>query len=170
MSYIYCTQKLAKEMGIKLSPSTRQQVGLGNWYANLLRVDRRKCVLFTHEQTLYSLFVANLKKPAIQRLDEIFVEALSDQLKQEKFSLNLIEEILEEYEGKIEYAKTESRSLLGSMNDFAHLIKAEVNFHKSLENVDPDILGKRLNRTPFSAINFEYPQTLFRSRIEQRLN
>ena len=170
MPYICCTQKLAKEMGVKISPPTTQQIGLGNWYANLLRIDRRKCVLLTHEQTLYSMFVPSLKKQEIKCLDQIFMNALSDHLKHESFSCDLIEGIMAEYEGKIEYAKTESRSLLGSMNDFAHLIKAEVHIQRSLENANPEILGKRLNRTPFSAIGYEYPQTLFRSRIEQYLN
>ena len=28
-----------------------------SWHANLLRIDRRKCVLFTQDATLYSVFV-----------------------------------------------------------------------------------------------------------------
>ena len=28
-----------------------------SWHANLLRFDRRKCVLFTHDASLYSVFM-----------------------------------------------------------------------------------------------------------------
>jgi hypothetical protein len=50
MSLIHCTKKLLKELGNPplqhpdTSPDTQ---GLGNWYANLLRIDRRKCILGT---------------------------------------------------------------------------------------------------------------------------
>ena len=170
MPYICCTHKLAKELGMKLSSPTTQNEGLGNWYANLLRIERRKCVLFTHEQSLYSLFVPSLKKPEFQHLDDIFVRALFKQLHAEMFTQGQIEKILEEYDGNISYAKTENRSLLGSMNDFALHIKSEVQSRQTLANVDMLLLARRLNRIPFKAIGFEYPETLFRLRLEQSLN
>jgi hypothetical protein len=152
---------------MKLSLPITQKEGLGNWYANLLRIDRRKCVLFTHEQTLYSLFVPSLKKPEFQRLDDIFVRVLFKQLQAEMFTQGQIENILDEYDGKIKYAKTENRSLLGSMNDLAFHIKSEVQFYQTLANVDVFSLIRKLNHIPFKAIGFEHPETLFRLRVEQ---
>ena len=170
MPYICCTQKLAKELAVKLPPPLAQNDGFGNWYANLLRIDRKKCVLFTHEQTLYSLFVANLKKPDFQHLEDIFLQALFKQLRVEMFTQGQIENILEEYDGKIKYAKTENRSLLGSMNDLAFHIKTEVQFQGGLGNADMILLARKLNHIPFKAIGFEYPETLFRLRLEQHIH
>ncbi len=170
MPYICCTQKLAKELGTKLSSSSSGNEGLGNWYANLLHIDRRKCVLFTHESTLYSVFVTGLKKPEFQCLDDVFVQALFKQLRAENFTQGQIEIVLNEYEGKIEYAKTESKSVLGSMNDLAFHIKYEVQRSGSLANLDILSLTKRLNVTPFKSIGFKYPDTLFRLRIQQSLH
>ena len=167
MPYICCTQKLAKELDAKLYSPLTNSDGLGNWYANLLRIDRRKCVLFTHEQTLYSVFVPNLKKPEFQHLDDIFVQALFKQLREEVFTQGQIENVLEEYDGNIKYAKTDNRSLLGSMNDIAFHIKYEVQLHKNLANVDIFSLVRKLNHIPFKAIGFEYPETLFRLRVDQ---
>jgi len=50
---IHCTRKLLKELDVSLIepdsyPSNTE--GLGNWYANLLRIDRRKCLIFTNEK------------------------------------------------------------------------------------------------------------------------
>lgn len=60
MRILYCTQKLLKELNV-LPLSDPGEVssseGLGNWYANLLRIERRKCLLFTNEKTLYSFLV-----------------------------------------------------------------------------------------------------------------
>jgi hypothetical protein len=33
-----------------------------DWYANLLWVERQKCLLFTHAGTLFSVFVAGVRK------------------------------------------------------------------------------------------------------------
>ena len=57
-------------------------------------------MLFTHEQTLYSLLVPNLKKPEFLHLDDIFVQALFKQLRVEMFTQGQIESVLEEYDGK----------------------------------------------------------------------
>jgi len=170
MPYICCTQKLAKELGVKLSTTPTQSEGLGNWYANLLRIDRRKCVLFTHEQTLYSLLVPNLKKTEFQQLDDIFVQALFKQLRVEMFTQGQIKSVLDEYDGKIKYAKTENKSVLGSMNDLALHIKTEVQIHKDLANIDMFLLARKLNRIPFKSIGYEYPETLFRLRLDQNMH
>ncbi len=167
MPYICCTQKLAKELRIKPSSPQSENTGLGNWYANLLSIDRRKCVLFTHEQTLYSVFVPNLKKPEFQHLDDVFVQALFKQLREEEFTQGQIERILEEYDGKIKYAKTDNRSLLGSMNDLAFHVNDVVQSHQNLAHVDVFSLVRKLNNIPFKAIGFEYPETLFRLRVGQ---
>jgi hypothetical protein len=66
-SSIHCTQKLLAEIPDRLiDPSASGE----SWHANLLRIDRRKCVLFTHDATLYSVFVPGLKKAEFERLRE----------------------------------------------------------------------------------------------------
>jgi hypothetical protein len=167
MPYICCTQKLAKELAVKLPPPLAQNDGFGNWYANLLRIDRKKCVLFTHEQTLYSLFVANLKKPDFQHLEDIFLQALFKQLRVEMFTQGQIENILNEYDRNIIYAKTENRSVLGSMTDFAWHIKFGVDDQGGLANVNILELARKLNSIPFKSIGFKYPKELFRALVEQ---
>ena len=65
VTLIHCTAKLLKELGSPTlqSPANEPDTqGLGNWYANLLRIDRRKCILFTNEKTLYSFLIPKVKK------------------------------------------------------------------------------------------------------------
>jgi len=56
MRLLHCTQKLLKELNVELTAPVEARTNpdeLGNWYANLLRFDRRKCILFTSEKTLF---------------------------------------------------------------------------------------------------------------------
>ena len=66
MRLLHCTQKLLKELGKPplQNPDTSPEnsEGLGNWYANLLRIDRRKCLLFTNEKTLYTFLIPKVLK------------------------------------------------------------------------------------------------------------
>ncbi len=64
MTLLHCTAKLLKELKNPLlqNSDTPNPEGLGNWYANLLRIDRRKCILFTNEKTFYSFMITKVKK------------------------------------------------------------------------------------------------------------
>jgi hypothetical protein len=70
MRTLHCTLKLLKELGnppLQIStPETHE--GLGNWYANLLRIDRRKCLMFTNEKTLYSFLIPRVMKQNLKNL------------------------------------------------------------------------------------------------------
>ena len=60
MLTIRCTQKLIKELvaaSHTLTPEPGELPPLEEWYANLIRTERRKCVLFTHADTLLFFFV-----------------------------------------------------------------------------------------------------------------
>jgi len=51
---LHCTQKLLEELGNPhLQNPDEPATVLGSWYANLIRIDRRKCILFTNEKNLY---------------------------------------------------------------------------------------------------------------------
>jgi hypothetical protein len=48
---LHCARKLLKELGSPaLQNPDEHNTGVGNRYANLLRIDRGKCVLFTNDK------------------------------------------------------------------------------------------------------------------------
>ena len=89
---IHATQKLLAEIPAALID--HNAVG-ESWHANLLRIDRRKCVLFTHDATLYSVFVPELRKPDFVQLDQVFGQRLFKALLWEGFPQPLIECMLD---------------------------------------------------------------------------
>ncbi|OHE55684.1 MAG: hypothetical protein A2Z47_05010 [Thermodesulfovibrio sp. RBG_19FT_COMBO_42_12] len=131
MRIIHCTQKLLKELDVPLvEPDKIPQPaeGLGNWYANLLRIDRRKCLLFTNEKSLYTFLIPKVLKTNLKNIEQEFLINLSYNLQHEGFGLEVINRAMQEYQ-EIGFARTSNRQVLGSMNEFAfeydYLIRRE---------------------------------------------
>ena len=155
MAILRCTKKLLTELKAKPQQETISLNELGSWHANLLTIDRRKCILFTQDSTLYSFFVPGLKKPQFENFREVFGQNLFKNLLWENFSQNQIEIILDEHR-EIIIAKTNNRSVLGSMNDLAFQLKYRIAAMGGLSNVDLAELNHDLNRIPMSAIKEVY--------------
>jgi len=155
MAILRCTKKLLTELKTKPSEGTISSDVVGSWHANLLRVDRRKCILFTHDATLYSFLVPGLKKPQFENVREVFGQNLFKNLLWENFPQNQIEIVLDEHR-EIIIAKTNNRSVLGSMTDLAFQIKYQIAAMGGLVNVNLAELNHGLNRIPMSAIKEIY--------------
>ncbi len=148
-------EKVANRIKTKPSEGTTSSNEVGRWHANLLRVDRRKCILFTHDVTLYSFLVPGLKKPQFENVREVFGQNLFKNLLRENFPQNQIEIVLDEHR-EIIIAKTNNRSVLGSMTDLAFQLKYRIAAMGGLVNVDLAELNHELNRIPMSAIKEIY--------------
>ena len=75
MQLIRCTKKLQKEMGLKPKELNEQEPTsgiLGTWHANLLLINRRKCVLFVNDKTLFNFLIPGVKKEQLRKLDQHF--------------------------------------------------------------------------------------------------
>lgn len=161
MAVIHCTQKLLTEMGLKASGLAEAPLASG-WHANTFRIDRHKCVLFTHDETLFSVFVPWLHKRDFLQLNEIFSQGLFKAMLWHEFQQERIETVLETTR-KILYGKAINKSVLGSMND----IRKNIEFISwqvgGLVNLDLMDLSQRINRTPYKATGFNYPVELFKA-------
>lgn len=151
MAIVGCTKKLLTEL--KEKPSEIKQIPseLNSWHANMLRTDRRKCVLFTHDKTLYSLFIPSLLKNHFQNIREVFRQRLFKSLLSENLAQKHIELLLEDF-SEMEITKTNNRSVLGSMNDLTFQLKFVIARNGGLMNTDIMELNHNLNRIPMMAI------------------
>ena len=124
-------------------------------YADLLRIDQRKCVLFTLDMTLYSVFIPGLKRPEFEHLSDVFGQRLFKALLWDEFPQAQIEQMLE-FCRVIRFSTSNNRSVLGSMNDLRLQIEVNVAHAGGLANVDMFDLHHRLNRVPLSAVGYRY--------------
>lgn len=113
MRFIHCTRKLLKELDVPLVEIDKIPLptkGLGNWYANLLRIDRKKCLLFTNEKSLYTFLVPKVLKSNLKKIEQEFLINLSYNLQSEGFGLDVTNRVMQEYQ-EICFAKTSNRRL-----------------------------------------------------------
>ena len=165
MQLIRCTQKLLKELKVKPSDIEPNLGSIGGWHANLLRIERRKCVLFTNDETLYSIFVPALKRPDFEYLDEVFRQSLFRRLRIEGFTQSQIENVLVEY-SQIGFSKTNNRSVLGSINDLSFQIEFLIGRYGGSANLDLDALNDEINRVPMGAIHGVYSIDVLKKKVE----
>lgn len=152
MAILRCTTKLLNELKAKPTSAPDQPPGLCDWHANLLRLERKKYVLFTNDQTLYSLLVHWMKTPRSADFLERFRLGLFKSLMSEGLAEVQIEYILSEHT-QVMITKTSSRSVLGSMNDLAFQIKSMIRV-SGLTDADLSKINRQLNRIPMSAIKY----------------
>ena len=149
MLTIRATAKLFKKTKDVLNESPPISTGtLGDWYCNILIIQRQHIILCVSEKTLLPILL-----PA-KNMDTFPIRlqgAVADTLKEIGVSDSHIEkEILEM--GSWAYSKTASRQILGSMNDFAHILSVTMARGFSLEDH-----AEFLRDTPCSPIGMNTP-------------
>jgi len=159
MQLIHCTSKLQKEMGLKkadLCEVSPKFSYLGSWHANLLYIDRRKCVLFANDKTLFNFIATDVSRAQIRELGELFKGMLSCVLSDEGFNEAAKDKILSEYE-ELGFAKSNSKSVLGSMNDLAFHYKNLIQDAGGVHSYAVPGIIRQLNRMPMGAIGYGFP-------------
>ena len=159
MQLIRCTKKLQKEMALKQSDLCEEEPHfsyLGPWHANLIHIDRRKCGLFVNDKTLFNFIVPDLSKAQIRDLDKLFKSYLSCVLADAGIPDADRNRILSEYD-EVGYANTNSKSVLGSMNDLAFHYKYSIQEAGGVHSQAVPGIIRRLNRMPMGALKYVFP-------------
>lgn len=150
MVTLRCTRKLLARLGAKPAigdapPTSR----LGDWHANLLYPSGGQVILFVNDRTLLPVVIpASPGKTTVPR----FREALSMVLARLGVEAAAIDQEMEAM-AEVQLATTQSRVVLGSMNDFAFLLGARREWAGGL--VDESL---RLADTPCGPLKMGYPK------------
>src|SRR5437867_10648942 len=81
-----------------------------DWYLNLLWIDRQKCLLLTHADTLFSVFRAGVPISDLRPLGNYLVDAIETEVRAERLPIDTFSELEPE---SVRLAKTASRNTLG---------------------------------------------------------
>ena len=144
MLVLRCTAKLQKLVG-RPDPLPASD---DDWYANLLWIDGRKCLLVTHAGTLFSIFAPDVRAGDLRPLGTFVVPRIHDQLAAEGLSPDALG-VLDPSDARI--ATTADRSVLGCMNDLALACNYAVEDAGGLTQLDLVGLHRRLQRNITSA-------------------
>lgn len=166
MKIIRCTQKLIKELKVNPCENASASSWLASWHANIFRIDRKNCLLVTNDKTLYSIFLFGLKKADFLNLPFILNEHLFKSLLSDGLSQDLIEKVLSVGDEVI-FTKTNSRSVLGSMNDFKQCLECHILARGGFENGGGAKAQDLINRMPAGALNYQFPIDAFIEELKR---
>jgi len=168
MTRIRGTRKLLKFLGAIVDESVEKIQGgsLGDWHANLVWMERKKCILFANDKTLFCFMVLDVKKKDIEDLRLFFVENLRKALSAVGIPIPITSKLLLNL-GNISVARTNNRSALGSMNDYAFQYNVHIFEGGGINKCDLRNITILVNKSPMRAIGHESGTRKLMENLEQ---
>jgi hypothetical protein len=152
MVVLRCTQKLLvrlKQAGDL--PPVESTTRLGDWYGNILRIGRRQLLLFISERSRLPVI---LPIQAARHLPTVFPDAVCERLAIVGVPpADIAAERLRMRE--MAFGRTRSRSLLGTINDFA--LMGKIGDANRTEPESPEELMRFLSDTPIHPLKGACP-------------
>ena len=115
-----------------------------DWYAHLIRIDRRKCLLVTHVGTLFSVFMPNVTAAGLRPIGPPVVSAIQAALQAEHLPIDTLGEL---DPWQVAVAKTADRRILGTINDLAFTTEHVIATTGGLARCNINALHHGLHRT-----------------------
>ena len=157
---IQATKKLQDMVGVKTTDLPKESDVFVSWHGNIFMIGRKKCLLVTHNESLYSIFFYGVTKKEMNNLAEILKSRLAELLRRDDFILPQIVKMLDSFES-ISYMKTSDRSVIGNMNDMVHMLK----YYNMTE--DELTLSQKINHTPYSRGKFYFPRDILKRLLDE---
>ena len=163
MVVLRCTQKLLKRLGGETPhPSVAPTTILGDWYANVVSLPLRgkSVILFLNAATYLGILVPGRGSrktiPTFQDRTVALLERLG--LPAESVSREGSEM------SEVVLARTESRSLLASMNDIARHLKFIAEARGSFDAINWEAQEMLLSEWPHGPLKYTYPRAIWLQR------
>src|SRR5438046_2357709 len=151
-----CTLKVRKALKLRdqdLSGGSAGSSDFHHWYCNLFFMHRRKCLIWMHPTTLFTVLAPDVRQEDFRRFGEIFRSRTREVLAATNgISEADITRLLDE--GTDRFAKTDSKSVLGSLNDRVDVCKWYA-YDREYEEIDFNTLNYNLNRRPMGVKEYK---------------
>jgi hypothetical protein len=163
---VRCTKRLLDLLGGRSVTLTELPPNEDDWYANLLWIDRHKCVLLTHAGTLFAVFRAGVRSADLHPIGSYLFNAIEAELRSENLPPDTF---LEFAPDSVRLAKTASRSMLGFMNEMALELRYDVAQAGGLSQCDIAVINHGLRRSLRNCGGYVRPIELVAQRLTVRL-
>lgn len=137
-----CTARLLSVIKVRADSSVTVP-SPEDWYGNLVWIDRRKCLLVTHAQTLFPILAADVRTADLRPLGSFVVPLIEGALGSETLSPDTFGRLDPQ---DVHPAKTADRSILGCMNDMVLMIRRVIASTGGLEHCDVARINRPLRR------------------------
>ena len=112
--------------------------------------------MFVNDKTLFNFIAPDVSRDQIRDLPNLFKGYLACVLSEENIPEPEKTKIIAEYE-KVGYSNTNSKSVLGSMNDLAFHYKYHIQAEGGVHSSSLPSIIKKLNRMPMGALGYKFP-------------
>jgi hypothetical protein len=158
-----CTKKLLT--AIRPPQLTDCTQGGEDWYANLLWLSGRKCLLLTHAATLFTIFEPDVRAAELRDPGRLVTALIGRELQREQLPADTFGS---PDPASVIIAKTADRSVLGCMNDMAFMCEIAVTRSGGLAATDIADLNQALRRNINSARGYQPPIELTAQRLQKK--
>ena len=156
------TGKMASRLRIVCSAVNDDSPAMVEWYCNVVVIRRREFFLFTHAPSLFSLWTP-AARASRDGFGERFRRGVVDTLKGYGFSTGDAAQILDD--GPDVFAKAVDRRVIGSMVDYARMLRDAVEYEGTLEHLDSRAMNDIANECPMSMIDMMSPVDYLRHML-----
>jgi hypothetical protein len=165
MITLRCTQKLQKFLGIvpvnilELTTAT-----LGDWYANLVPTVSGDLIVFVNETALLTVAIPTLETNNLVPLFRLRVTNLLEMI-----GINPKEIVNEiSHYQQIQFGKTASRRILGSMNDIAWQYQTMAEDAENKVDLSLSKAELNLSQMPCKPIDYRFPAEIARELLNPK--
>lgn len=159
MAHIGCTVKLLKALKMPtaqiVEPATDADPRF-HWHANLLMVNRRPCVLFVHDLSLFNLMIPDFPVNKPDYASDVFLSWLSTVLQDGDTPKPMIESFLKGH-ASLAWGKTSNRSVIGSMNEFMMYYELMLDEIGGIDSHQFPAQIQRMNQIIMKGIDYQHP-------------
>jgi hypothetical protein len=157
---VRCTRKLLDRLGHGRRCDVSSTTALDDWYATILFTKPRHVVLLVNATTRLPVVIAARDLSTLPRR---FAEGLSDMMATLQIPAELIAAEQREIRD-VTFTTTASRSVLGTMNDYAIYIEA---VFRDDVTVSLHTLSVKLADTPVGPLGYDQPRDVVRRLLEK---
>ena len=160
---ICCTQRAAREFGFapsQLEPVISDGQDQKNiWFAHVFFIGRLKCLVLTHNASLFSAIKEGYKRIDMASPEELVKSMIGEALYHVGAPPEVIKKGLSDVQ-EIDYAKATDRRVLGSMNDMIKIYKYERD-PRYPSGWDYPTAICRINGMPMKMVKYGLPAEVF---------
>lgn len=157
-----CTARLLEVLGKRDVTLVYDAASDEDWYANIVWIDRRKCLLLTHAATLFPVLAADVRAHDLRPPGPLVVDCIQAALVDEDLSVDVLGALDRD---AVSLARTASRQVLGFMNDTAQTSRWIIENAGGLKHADLDELNRFLRRTLHNRGGYHQPLELVTERL-----
>ncbi len=136
------------------------------WNAQLFFADKKKCIIITNKETLYSVIVLDVLKKDIIPFDKFVTYNLMEQMAYDEILSPNSKQWVKNNFSNIELQNTDNdKRVIGSMNEFINEVKHHIYSKPNISYLDNKILSSYANTNIMSLIGFSDPKSIMAKKI-----